>query len=209
MPTRPNSQALKIIFTIISGHERCQTVFPVFFDAALTAQSATDASVTVVGSGYVSAYADCLAADSYISEIQIEAMQPGITVPVYGTFSPGQFPGTILGQSCPPQSSVLLAYYSHEQTAFPDDVTSVAKNFIGPPPESVSSSGDLTDAYCSGVVKTFAEKWLNDSFVLAGGQNGTRGMTSQGVIGALDYIADVVQVRQTSFTQRRRERPYL
>lgn len=209
MATRPNTQGFILSITMVSAGQRYMTVFPMASAAALVFDDAKKIIDAFLLPGVVGLLQDCLAVDTYVSGVSVDGLMKDILIPQYRVFAPTEYVGTIAGQSCPPQSSVLLAYYAYAQLDDGSNRVKSARNFLCPPPESKSNGYRLDPTYAETTCGLFAAKMIGDNFSYGGGTAATRVLAIDKTPGHSLVLCDAQEIRTSSFTQRRREAPVL
>lgn len=152
---------------------------------------------------------DAFGTDCFFIGIGVGPMVHGRIQPERELFNGGGYQGTIASESCPINSSVVLARYSIEQIQQPAGRTKVSKVFAGPAPENSQAGGYLDEAYRAGVLS----QWM--SVLSAPFLGAVTGHTYHPMVnivrsaGGSLWLVDSAFARPTTFTQRRRMRPLL
>lgn len=136
----------------------------------------------------------------------LEGLVPATPViPRRGNFADGTKEGTIVGDSGPPQSSMLVDFYSNEQAGL-DQVLRTGKTFVGPCPESKTDSGVISDGGQRAALNALAVQMMG--FIgVASGHTWARVVCPASGIPNEFYLADQATHRDVLFTQKRRMYP--
>lgn len=150
-------------------------------------------------------YRACLAADCYISGVEVSGTCKGQVDPRRNIYAPTAYPGTVAGESYSQNCSMLLSFYSAVQVAHTTR-RRVAKNFIGPPPEANCAADHITPGFVTGALQTFASA-LVTTFAGSNGATWYRALNPDSNPAHTVDVCDVYRVRPNIVTQKRRVRP--
>lgn len=205
----PALQGVKLTIGFLGGQQRYQWVMPYLADSPITAVlSLIEDFETWINGDLFPAWADVAPEACQMMGWQLEGLVIGSPVlPFRLNFALDTKPGTFPAPPTPPQTSMLIAFFSDEQQVI-DERLREARTFVGPCPDSEQTAGVITDTSFQTDLRALAE-------VLKGFTGFTTGLTFTRGLGPTTadptswHTCQTAIPRTNLFTQRRRATPLL
>lgn len=204
----PKEQVVQLVVGFALDVNRYQVVIPFVCEDVLTVDEAWIDIADRFENTLRDPWLDCLADDIECLGFGVEPGQPGGCVPFRKNYAINTHPGTIVGQSYPQTTSMLVHHRSVDQAGSGSRVIT-ATSFVGPPAESSASANELIAPFIGTLWQAF---WplLGQSFVGASSASTYHRALSKGsAAGPNVYTVDNTVGDTFLGTQRRRGRPKL
>lgn len=208
MAQQPASQGIRVSLGAVCAAQRFMIVMNFLKGSTLSLANDGNRVLSYFIASVFPAWKDCFAADCYIDGLKVEGMCRGYLVPIRHLFGPTEYVGAVAGESYSPNASMLGVWYSADEATAFGETTSVAKNFLGPPPESKCAADSLDLSFSQGEVATLMG-YLTAFTTNAGADHWKRAMKWRNVPGDPIWEATTPYARSSIFTQKRRVLPVL
>lgn len=208
MAQQPASQGIRVSLGGVCASQRFMIVMNFLKASAL---SIAQDGLRVAGyfeTTVYPAWKDCFASDCYLDGLKVESMCRGNLIPVRRLYGPLEYVGAISGESYSPNASMLGVWYSADVATAFGETTSVAKNFLGPPPESKCAADSLDLSFAQSEVLSLL-LLLTTFTTNSGADHWKRAMKWRNVPMDPIWEATTPYARSSIFTQKRRVMPVL
>jgi hypothetical protein len=202
----PASQGCILTIALTTQRNRFEVVMPLISDGPDGDPRERSIGLFIaIANDWLPPFVAMLAVDCQVRGAQVTPMADDSMLPNRINYPNGTWVGTVAGESSPPQTSMLTAFYSSMQIAGPNRIL-VGKTNWGPPPE----------ANCvSGVINAAGLVLMNQmgAAIIAGCTDETTGVKWYRALTKTDNAEDELDAcdihlpRDQAFTQKRRMLP--